>query len=70
MYASSSSIALASRDAGHARVDLSEALRRAEQRALGSAPRFALFVSCAARGRSLYREPDVDVKILKKRLRP
>jgi len=60
-------IVLASRDAGHARADLVEAARRAEQRALGSAPRFALFVSCAARGRSLYREPDVDVKILKKR---
>jgi small ligand-binding sensory domain FIST len=60
-------IVLGSRDPAHARADLSEAARRAEQRALGSAPRFALFVSCAARGRSLYREPDVDVKILKKR---
>ncbi|MFO0611822.1 MAG: FIST C-terminal domain-containing protein [Polyangiaceae bacterium] len=60
-------LVLASRDATHARTDLAEAARRAEQRALGSAPRFALFVSCAARGRSLYREPDVDVKILKKR---
>jgi hypothetical protein len=60
-------VSFAVRDAAHAKTTLGEAARRAEQRALGSAPRFALFVSCAARGRSLYREPDIDVKILKKR---
>jgi small ligand-binding sensory domain FIST len=60
-------LSFAVRDAAHAKADLAEAARRAEQRALGSAPRFALYLSCAARGRSLYREPDVDVRILRKR---
>ncbi len=60
-------LCFAVRDAAHAKADLAEAARRAEQRALGSAPRFALYLSCSARGRSLYREPDVDVRILRKR---
>jgi len=60
-------LSFAIRDAAFAKAELAEAARRAEQAALGSAPRFAMFLSCAGRGRSLYREPDVDVKILKKR---
>ncbi len=62
-----SKLFFAVRDATHAKTDLAEAARRVEQRALGSSPRFALYLSCASRGRSLYREPDVDVRILRKR---
>ena len=60
-------LSFATRDPSLAKTDLAEAARRAEQHALGSAPRFALYLSCASRGRSLYREPDVDVRILRKR---
>ena len=60
-------LAFAVRDPAFAKTELAEAARRADQAALGSAPRFALFVSSSGRGRSLYREADVDVRILKKR---
>jgi small ligand-binding sensory domain FIST len=61
------SLSFAVRDAEASRDALAEAARRAERQILGSAPTFALFLSCAGRGRSLYGEPDADVRILKKR---
>jgi hypothetical protein len=60
-------ISFAVRDPAAAREGLSDAARRAERHALGSQATFALYLSCAGRGRSLYGESDVDVRILKKR---
>ncbi len=60
-------LGFAVRDATFAKTELTEAARRAERAALGSAACFAVFVSSSGRGRTLYRESDVDVRILKKR---
>jgi hypothetical protein len=60
-------ISFAVRDPMAAREDLIETARRAERQALGSAPTFAIYLSCSGRGRALYGEPDVDVRILKRR---
>lgn len=59
-------ISFAVRDATAAREGLAEAARRAERQALGSTPTFALFLSCAGRGRALYGEPDGDVRVLRR----
>jgi small ligand-binding sensory domain FIST len=48
------------RDAARARDDLKAMLADVARRAAGLAPRAALYVNCCARGRSLYRAPDVD----------
>jgi small ligand-binding sensory domain FIST len=55
------------RDVAAAKEGLGEAARKAERRATGSTPTFALYLSCAGRGRALYGESDVDIRILKKR---
>lgn len=60
-------ISFAVRDPASAREGLTEAARRAERHALGSQPTFAIYLSCTGRGRSLYGESDVDIRILKKR---
>ncbi|NUP13168.1 MAG: hypothetical protein HOW73_44585 [Polyangiaceae bacterium] len=60
-------VSFAVRDPACARDGLTEAARRAERHALGSQPTFGLYLSCAGRGRSLYGESDVDIRILKKR---
>lgn len=60
-------IGVAVRDGLAARAQLEESVRRVEQAARGAAPSFALFLSCAGRGRSLYGAADVDLRILKQR---
>ncbi len=60
-------VSFAVRDPALAREALGEALRRSERQVAGSQPTFGLYLSCAGRGRSLYGESDVDVRILKKR---
>lgn len=60
-------ISFAVRDPNSAKEGLSEAAKRAERHALGSQPTFGIFLSCSGRGRSLYGEADVDIRILKKR---
>ena len=41
--------------------------RRVMKQALGSAPRFAVYMSCAGRGQGLYGAPDVESRILRQR---
>jgi small ligand-binding sensory domain FIST len=60
-------IAFAVRDAGAARAGLEAAARRVARSALGAAPRFALYLSCAGRGRGLYGAADVEVRVLRQR---
>jgi small ligand-binding sensory domain FIST len=59
--------AFAVRDASAARAGLEATARGVAQQASGSAPRFALFVSCAGRGQGLYGAPDVEARILRQR---
>jgi small ligand-binding sensory domain FIST len=60
-------IAFAVRDAASARAGLEAAARKLSQQALGAAPRFALYLSCAGRGQGLYGTPDVEARILRQR---
>jgi small ligand-binding sensory domain FIST len=60
-------LAFAARDADAARKNLEEAVREVAYQAKGSAPRFALFLSCAGRGQGLYGAPSVDARILRQR---
>jgi small ligand-binding sensory domain FIST len=60
-------LAFAVRDAAAARSSLEGAARAVAQQALGSAPRFALYLSCAGRGQGLYGAPDVEARILRQR---
>lgn len=60
-------VSFAVRDPSLAREALGEAARKIERQAVGSQPTFGLYLSCAGRGRSLYGESDVDLRILKKR---
>lgn len=55
------------RDAGAARAGLESAARAVATAALGSAPRFAIYLSCAGRGEALYGAPDVESRILRQR---
>ncbi|KYF93714.1 hypothetical protein BE20_08585 [Sorangium cellulosum] len=55
------------RDAAAARAGLEGIARQVSQSALGSAPRFALYLSCAGRGQGLYGAPDVEARILRQR---
>ena len=55
------------RDPSTAREGLAEATRRAEAAVRGSSPTFGLYLSCSGRGRALFGEPDVDIRILQKR---
>jgi small ligand-binding sensory domain FIST len=60
-------LAFAVRDAAAARTGLEAAARTVSQQALGAAPRFAIFLSCAGRGQGLYGSPDVEARILRQR---
>jgi len=60
-------ISFAVRDPATAREALTAATRKIERQAVGSQPTFGLYLSCAGRGRSLYGESDIDLRILKKR---
>jgi small ligand-binding sensory domain FIST len=55
------------RDAAAARSGLESAARTVAQQALGAAPRFAIYLSCAGRGQSLYGAADVEARILRQR---
>jgi len=60
-------LAFAVRDAQGARAGLEAAARTVAQNAMGSAPRFAIYLSCAGRGQGLYGTPDVESRILRQR---
>ncbi len=60
-------LAFAVRDAAAARAGLEGIARQVSRSALGSAPRFALYLSCAGRGQGLYGAPDVEARILRQR---
>lgn len=60
-------ISFAVRDPGVSRTNLSESTRRAEDLTRGSQPTFALYLGCTGRGRSLYGDSDVDLRLIKKR---
>ncbi|MCC6557141.1 MAG: FIST C-terminal domain-containing protein [Polyangiaceae bacterium] len=60
-------LAFAVRDAGAARAGVEDMARRISRSALGSAPRFALYLSCAGRGQGLYGAPDVEARLLRQR---
>jgi small ligand-binding sensory domain FIST len=62
-----SRVSFAVRDPSTAREGLTEATRRAEASVRGSTPTFGLYLSCSGRGRALFGETDVDIRILKKR---
>lgn len=57
-------VAFAVRDAHSARTDLDAHLRTLRNQNAGSAHGFGIYVSCAGRGRSLYKSPDVDTRII------
>lgn len=57
-------IAFAVRDAHGARSDFEQQLRTLKSQGAGSAPGFGLYISCAGRGRALYKSPDVDTKLI------
>jgi small ligand-binding sensory domain FIST len=60
-------LAFAIRDAAAAKSSLEAAARGLAQQALGAAPRFAIYLSCAGRGQGLYGTPDVEARILRQR---
>jgi small ligand-binding sensory domain FIST len=60
-------LAFAVRDAAAARAGLEASARSLAQQALGAAPRFAIYLTCAGRGQGLYGAPDVEARILRHR---
>ncbi|MDI3282770.1 FIST C-terminal domain-containing protein [Polyangium sp. 15x6] len=60
-------MAFAVRDAQMAKADLETMARVVSKNALGAAPRFALYLSCAGRGQGLHGAPDAEVRILRQR---
>jgi small ligand-binding sensory domain FIST len=60
-------MAFAVRDAQTAKADLEAMARVVAKNALGAAPRFAIYLSCAGRGQGLYGVPDAEVRILRQR---
>jgi small ligand-binding sensory domain FIST len=54
-------------DAAAARADLERVARKASEAARGSAPRFALYLSCAGRGQGLYGASEVEARLLRQR---
>jgi small ligand-binding sensory domain FIST len=60
-------LAFAIRDAAVAKAGLESAARTLAQQALGAAPRFAIYLSCAGRGHGLYGAHDVESRILRQR---
>jgi small ligand-binding sensory domain FIST len=57
-------IAFAVRDAHRARADFEQQLRTLKSQGAGTAPGFGLYISCAGRGRSLYKSQDVDTRLI------
>lgn len=60
-------MAFALRDAAAAKTGLEGIARTVAQQALGAAPRFAIYLSCASRGQALYGVDDVEARILRQR---
>jgi small ligand-binding sensory domain FIST len=60
-------LAFGVRDAAAARTNLEATARTLAKNALGAAPRFAIYLSCAGRGQGLYGAPDVESRILRQR---
>jgi len=60
-------LGFAVRDAATAKANLDAMARKIAGQALGAAPEFALFLSCAGRGRGLYGAPDVESRLLRQR---
>ncbi|MDI1477481.1 FIST C-terminal domain-containing protein [Polyangium sp. y55x31] len=60
-------MAFAVRDAQTAKADLETMARVVSKNALGAAPRFAIYLSCAGRGQALHGVPDAEVRILRQR---
>jgi small ligand-binding sensory domain FIST len=60
-------LAFAVRDAAAARAGRESPARDLSHQALGAAPRFAIFLSCAGRGQGLYGAADVEARILRQR---
>lgn len=58
-------LALAVRDADASQADLSEQLRSLRRESRGTTPDFALFLSCAGRGQSLYGQEHVDARLIR-----
>jgi small ligand-binding sensory domain FIST len=61
-------LAFAVRDAAAARAGVEAMAREVARDATGSAPSFALLLTCAGRGQGLYGAPDVETRILRQRL--
>ncbi|MRG95246.1 FIST signal transduction protein [Polyangium spumosum] len=55
------------RDAQTARSELETMARVVMKNALGAAPRFALYLSCAGRGAGLHGAPDAEARVLRQR---
>jgi small ligand-binding sensory domain FIST len=60
-------LGFAVRDAATARAGVEAMARGIAQDATGSAPRFAVLLTCAGRGQGLYGTRDVESRILKQR---
>lgn len=58
-------VAFAVRDAHSSRTDLEAHLDSLRKETGGSAPALGIYVSCAGRGRGLYRASDVDVRLIR-----
>ena len=61
-------LGFAVRDAASARAGVEAMARDVARDATGSAPSFALLLTCAGRGQGLYGAPDVEARILRQRL--
>ncbi len=61
-------LGFAVRDAAAARAGVEAMARGVARDATGSAPSFALLLTCAGRGQGLYGAPDVETRILRQRL--
>jgi small ligand-binding sensory domain FIST len=61
-------LGFAVRDATAARTGIEAMAREVARDATGSAPSFALLLTCAGRGQGLYGAPDVETRILRQRL--
>ncbi|HVY45275.1 MAG TPA: FIST C-terminal domain-containing protein [Minicystis sp.] len=60
-------LGFAVRDAAAARAGLEATVRQIARDATGSAPSFALHLTCAGRGQGLYGAPDVEARLLRQR---
>jgi small ligand-binding sensory domain FIST len=60
-------MAFAVRDASAARADFEMRIRELARESAGAAPRFGVYLNCAGRGVSLYKNADIDLRMLKSR---